>query len=221
MPLSTSVESDQSKLHGELGCGRVAPSTGVNCTGTLGAVVSAPPPPTTTDIVFDTQPLELVACSVNVVEAAGVVTRFPETSTTAIDPPPEIMFTVVALDVFQLRVVDPPKGIIFGLASKYVITGRPSTGAGPATASVMCEGTLPAEFVAVSTYVVVPAGVTARVPDMALTLPMPGSIDAEVAPEIFQLSTALPPLEIVSGVTVNEIIEGNEPDGVEVPVTIT
>jgi hypothetical protein len=66
-----------------------------------------------------------------------------------IEPPPEMMVTCEALDTFQLKLVEFPGVITFGLASNEFMTGNPAGGGRPATVTVAIAVTLPVEFVAV------------------------------------------------------------------------
>jgi hypothetical protein len=94
-------------------------------------------------------PLELFACKVYVLVADGVATTDPVGPPTNIDPLPVVIVTLPAPETFQLSVVEPPRGITFGTASKVLITGMPPVGVDPPTVMVTICDTLPAEFVAV------------------------------------------------------------------------
>ena len=75
------------------------------------------------------------------------------------------------------------------------------TGTGGVTVKVAVDVTEPVEFVAVSVYVFVVLGATAKVPDEA-TNPIPWSIDTVVALAVVHLRLALNPCDTEFGVTV-------------------
>jgi hypothetical protein len=89
----------------------------------------------------------LVAVSVKVVVTAGKTMLLPEEPTA---PTPLSMVTDVAFDTLQLKVAEPPRLILDGLAVKELITGNPpGEGAAPETITWVVAVTLPAELEAV------------------------------------------------------------------------
>jgi hypothetical protein len=67
-----------------------------------------------------------------VVVAAGKTIVFPEEAKV---PNPGSIVTDVAFDTLQLKVVEPPRLIVDGLAMKELITGKPA-GAGVAPETI-------------------------------------------------------------------------------------
>jgi hypothetical protein len=66
-------------------------------------------------------------------------------------PTPLSIVTDVAFDTLQLKVVEPPRLILDGLAMKELITGKPpGEGAAPETITWVVAVMLPAELDAVS-----------------------------------------------------------------------
>jgi len=93
-------------------------------------------------------PAGLLAVSVKVVVAVGNTMMFPEEPT---GPTPLSIITEVAFDTFQLKLLEPPRLTLDGLAVKKLIMGRVAgVGAGVLTITCVVAGTLPAELVAVS-----------------------------------------------------------------------
>jgi hypothetical protein len=95
-------------------------------------------------------------------------------------PMPWSIETEVAPVTFHCRVEDWPVVIVIGLAVKLVIAGTPAW----ARVIVAVAVTIPALLLAVRVYVVVVVGDTVLLPD-AVTVPIPWSIENEVAPVIF------------------------------------
>ena len=81
--------------------------------------------------------------------AAGVATVEPTGPTISIDPPPDVIVTVDVPETFQFSVVEPPRAITFGEASKVLITGNPDAGGAPPTLTDVIADLLPAELNAV------------------------------------------------------------------------
>src|SRR5580658_8999713 len=102
----------------------------------------------------------------------------------------------------------------FGLAVKDVING----GAITLTFTVAAAVTLPAELVAVSTYVVVAAGDTICEP-LRFTIPRPGEMLTVAAFCTVQASVDVWPLLMVAGFAVKVMICGTAP-GVTVTATL-
>jgi hypothetical protein len=76
-------------------------------------------------------PAALLAVSVKVVVAPGKTMLLPEEPTA---PTPLSIVTDVAFDTFQLKMLEPPRLILDGLAMKELITGKPpGEGAAPET----------------------------------------------------------------------------------------
>jgi hypothetical protein len=76
-------------------------------------------------------PAALLAVSVKVVVAPGKTMLLPEEPTA---PTPLSIITDVAFDTFQLKMLEPPRLILDGLAMKELITGKPpGEGAAPET----------------------------------------------------------------------------------------
>jgi hypothetical protein len=92
-------------------------------------------------------PAALLAVRVKVVVTAGKTTALPEEPTA---PTPLSIVTDVAFDTFQLKVAEPPRLILDGLAVKELITGRVA-GGGVAAVTITCvvAVTLPAVLEAV------------------------------------------------------------------------
>jgi hypothetical protein len=92
------------------------------------------------------------------------------------------------------------------------VAASPDGGGGDAeTVTVTCLVTLPLALVAVNVYVLVEPGEREVLPE-AETEPIPGAIETDVAPEVFQLSVVLPPELMLEGLAVKLLITGGEPD---------
>jgi hypothetical protein len=84
-----------------------------------------------TSAVAVSLPAALLAVSVKVVVAPGKTMLLPEEPTA---PTPLSIVTDVAFDTFQLKMLEPPRLILDGLAMKELITGKPpGEGAAPET----------------------------------------------------------------------------------------
>ena len=115
---------------------------------------------------------------------------------------PGVIVTAVAFDVCQVRVDSWPRWTEFGLAVKLLIWGGVT---GVATVTVAVAVAWPPLPLAEIVYVVVADGFTCAEP-LRLTLPTPWSIEAELAPEIFQARVDAWPALIVGGAAVKVIV---------------
>jgi hypothetical protein len=100
---------------------------------------------------------------------------------------------VIEIDVAPVtchcKVAEPPRGMTAGLAEKLTINGCPVT---TITVNVTEAVTEPASLVAVKVYVLVLAGDTCSCPAGA-TVPIPWSIETDVAPPVCHCNIAEPP----------------------------
>lgn len=120
----------------------------------------------------------------------------------------------MAFVVLQVRSALFPETIEDGVAVNELMTGSCKT------VTVTDDVTVPPAPVAVTVYVVVTEGETLRAPLVA-TGPIPLSIDADVAFDVLQVRSALPPTVIVEGVAVNEFTTGSRGKTVTDTVAVT
>jgi hypothetical protein len=113
------------------------------------------------------------------------------------------METLVAPETVQARVELCPGAMAPGVAVKDEMVGSGTE----VTVTVAVAVALPAAFVAVSTYVVVPDGVTERF--VPVTAPMPGSMETLVASDTVQARVELCPGAMAPGVAVKEEMVGS------------
>ena len=121
---------------------------------------------------------------------------------------PGVMAMEVAPLVFHARELLEPELIVDGLAVKELIVGLLPAGF---TVTVTCIVFEPAEFAAVSKYVVVAAGETLVEPLADVDVKLPGVMEIAVAPLVDQESVTLVPDVIVVALAVKELIEGADP----------
>jgi hypothetical protein len=112
----------------------------------------------------------------------------------------------VAPLVDQFSVLFAPDVIVAGLAPNELITGLP-----PVTVTVRFEVDDPAEFVAVSVYIVVAVGLTFIEPLEDLDVNVPGVTETLVAPVADQLSVVVAPEFTDVGLAAKEVMLGMAP----------
>jgi hypothetical protein len=101
------------------------------------------------------------------------------------------------------------------------VAASPGGGGEAETVTVTCLVTVPLALVADNVYVVVEAGEQGVFPETA-TAPIPGAMEADVAPLVFQLSVELSPELMLEGLAVKLFITGGEGGGGEAEtVTVT
>ena len=154
----------------------------------------------TLTVVF-TEPAELVAVSVYVVVAVGLMVLDPLADADV--NVPGVIATVVAPVVAQLNVLVPPTLMLVELAVKELIKGNAAC-----TATVTAAFTEPAALVAVSVYVVVAVGLTALEPLADADVKVPGVIVIAVAPVVIQLNVLVPPTLMLAELAVKDLIRG-------------
>ena len=108
---------------------------------------------------------------------------------------PGVMLMLVAPLTFQLSMLLAPGPMLAGLATNELIVGRPAA----VTVIVVVLVAEPAEFVAVSVYVVVEAGVTVVDPFTEADVNPPGLMLILVALLVLQLSRLSAPAPMLSG----------------------
>jgi hypothetical protein len=138
------------------------------------------------------------AVSVYVVVAPGVTPWEPE-ATGATEPMPWLMLVLVQFIVDHERTEELPTGTEAGDALKEEITHPADT----VTVAVAVGEAMPS--VAVSVYVVVAPGVMTLEPEVA-TAPTPWLMDALLQLAVTHDRVAEPPVEMLVGLTVNEVM---------------
>lgn len=117
---------------------------------------------------------------------------------------PGVIATLVAPLVAQLKVLLAPEAMLVGLAVNEVMDGKLLD-----TVTVTVAVTEPAVLVAVKVYVVVAAGLTDVVPLAATDVNDPGVMATLAAPVVDQPRVLLPPVPMVAGLAVKELMMGS------------
>jgi len=150
------------------------------------------------------------------VSAVGLTVTLVPVTAPGLVPVLALITTDAAPLTVQVNVAVAPGAIDAGVAAKAPITGN---GSGVVTVTVAERVTLPPAFVAVSTYVVVAAGVTTRL--VPVTTPMPGAIVTRSAPVVAQFNVTGEPANTAAGVAAKDAIVGNGTVTFTVTVRVT